>query len=45
MKEREILILRYKSKKIYTTYPHMTTGKTIALTNMDLCKQSDVSDF
>ena len=25
--------------------PHMTTGKTIALTKMDLCQQSDVSVF
>ena len=30
---------------VQLSYPHMTTGKTIALTNMDLCKQNDVSAF
>ena len=27
------------------SHPYMTTGKTIALTIMDLCQQSDVSGF
>ena len=27
------------------SHPYMTTGKTIVLTNMDLCSQSDVSIF
>ena len=27
------------------SYPYMTTGKTIALIFMDLCRQSDISAF
>ena len=30
---------------IQLSYPHMTTGKTIALVIMDLCQQSNVSAF
>ena len=30
---------------VQLSYPHMTTGKTIAWTKMDLCQQSDVSAF
>ena len=30
---------------VQLSHPYMTTGKTIALTNTDLCQQSDVSAF
>ena len=30
---------------VQTSHPYMTTGKTIALTHMDLCRQSNVSAF
>ena len=31
--------------RVQLSYPHMTTGKTIALTIIDLCQQSNVSAF
>ena len=30
---------------VQLAHPHMTTGKIVALANMDLCQQSDVSAF
>ena len=30
---------------VQLAHPHMTTGKTVALANTDLCQQSDVSAF
>ena len=30
---------------VQLSYPYMTTGKTIAFDYMDLCQQSDASDF
>ena len=30
---------------VQLSHPYMTTGKTITLTNMGLCRQSDVSTF
>ena len=36
---------RSASFRVQLSHPYMTTGKTIALTKMDLCWQSDVSAF
>ena len=30
---------------VHLSHPYLTTGKTTALTNMDLCQQNDVSAF